>query len=110
MHLIHKIDASVLLAELVFGIHEYEALLCSDLRSPLEYGPGIFLELFVILGGNEAGSYDVLLGNVLVVTLGGLGGRSDDRLREFLVLDHTVRHRDTADFTLSRLVLPPGMS
>ena len=50
------------------------------------------------------------LGNVLVVTLGGLGGRSDDRLREFLVLDHTVRHRDTADFTLSRLVLPPGMS
>ena len=69
MHLIHKVDASVLLAELVLRVHEYEALLCGDFGSPPEYGPGILLELFVILGGNEAGSYDVLLGNVLVVTL-----------------------------------------
>ena len=39
-----------------------------------------------------------------------LGSRGYNRLREFLVLDHAVRHRNAADNSLSSLVFSPGMT
>ena len=44
------------------------------------------------------------------MSFGRLGGRGDDRLRKFLVLDHAVRERHSAEGPLSSLVLSPGVT
>ena len=110
MHLVHQIDLTVLLAELVLGVHQNQSVLCRYLASTLVDGPCVSLKLLVILSSDKSLGDDLLLGDVLVVSLGGLRGRGHKRLRKLLVLYHPVRHRHTADRPLSSLVLPPGMS
>ena len=108
--LVHQDNLPVALAELVFGIHEDEALLGCHFGTPLEKGAGVGLELLVILLGDDALGDDLLLGDILIVALGGLGGGSDDGLGELLVFDHAVRQRNAAEGALAGLVFPPGVA
>ena len=110
MDLVHEVDLAVLLSKLVLGVHEDESHLCCNLGSPLEDSACVCLELLVVLLAHNALSDDLLLGDVLVMTFCSLGGRSYDRLRELLVLDHSFRHLDTADGALACLVLSPCMA
>jgi len=55
-------------------------------------------------------SNDVFLGNILVMAFGSLRCRSDDRLRKFLILNHSIRHFDSAYGAFAGLVLSPCMA
>ena len=72
MHLVHQIDLTVLLAELVLGVHQNQSVLCGDLTSTLVDGPCVSLKLLVILSSDKSLGDDLLFGDVLVVSLGGL--------------------------------------
>ena len=110
MDLIHQDDLAVALAELVLGVHEDEPLVCGHLAAALVEGAGVFLQLGVVLGADDALRHYVRRADVLIVALGGFGGRSDDRLRELLVLDHALRKGRAAEAAFPCLVLAPGVS
>ena len=110
MDLVHEVNLSVLLTELILCINEDQAHLRCDFSSSLEDCACVCLELLVVFAAYDALSDDFLLRNVLVMTFCCLGCRSDDRLRELLVLDHSLWHLNATDGTLSCLVLSPRMS
>ena len=72
VHLVHQIDLTVLLAELVLGVHQNQSVLSRDLASTLVDGPCVSLKLLVILTSDKPLGDDLFLGDVLVVSLGGL--------------------------------------
>ena len=108
--LVHQDDLPVALAELVFGVHEDEALFGRHLRTPLEQGAGVGFELLIILLGNDALGDDFFLGDVFVMAFGRLGGGGDDGLGELLVLHHALGQRNAAEGALAGLVFAPGMA
>ena len=61
MDLVHEVDLSVLLTELVLCVNEDETHLGSDLSSSLEDCLSICLELLVILLAHDTLSDDLLL-------------------------------------------------
>ena len=110
MYFVHKVDDTVFLAEFVFCVDENETHFCGYFRASPEKGLGVGFELFVIFAAYESRSYDFFLGDVLVMSFGGFRCRSDERLGEFLVLDHAFRHLHSADGAFACLVFPPGMA
>ena len=110
MDLVHKVDLAVLLAELVFCVHEDETHLGCDLSTSLEDGLCVCFKLLIVFAAYNALSDDFLLGDVLVVAFGSFCCRGDDRGRELLVLNHSFRHLYAADGAFSCLVLSPGVA
>ena len=107
MYLVHKVYRAVALAELVLRVDEYEAHLGGYLAAAGIDGARVTLQLLVLLAADQPRSYDLLLRDILVVTLGGLRRGGDDGLGELLVLDHALGHRHSADGALAGLVLAP---
>ena len=104
---VHEVDDAVLLAELILRVDENQPHFCSNLAAAAVDGARVALQLLVILAAYESRRDNLLLRDILVVALGGLRGRGDNRLGELLVLDHAVGHLHAADGPLAGLVLAP---
>ena len=108
MDLVDEVHLAVALTELVLGIHEDESALLGNHLTTGKNLAGVVLHDGVVLSRNDALGNDFFLRDVHVVTLVGLGGRSDDGLGETLVLLHAVGQLHTTQLTTAILVLTPG--
>ncbi len=72
MDLVHQVDLAVLLAELVLGVHENQSVLGRNLAATLVDGSRVGLQLLVVLASDKSLGDDFLLGDVLVMSFGGL--------------------------------------
>ncbi len=110
MDLVHQVDLAVLLAEFIFGVHQYESAFGGQLLPALEERQRVFFELGVVFGRYQAAGDDFVTADVLVVSFACLGGRGDDRVGELLVFLHSFRQRFAAEGPLAGLVFPPGVA
>ena len=110
MDFVHQVDLPVVFAELVFGVHQDEPAFSGQLLAPREEGEGVFLELGIVLGGDEAGGDDFLAADVFVVAFAGFGGGGDDRVGELLVFLQAFRQGLAAEGALAGAVFAPGVA
>ena len=110
MDLVDEYEAAVDEAELVLGVDEDESAPGGHLLSAGEESQGHLLDLLPELGGGEAGTDDLVGGDVEVVTLVGLGGGGYDGVGELLVLAQAFGQWHAADGACSGGVLAPGGS
>ena len=54
MYFINQVNNTIGLAKFIFGIYQYQAVLCGNLRAPGKNGARVLLQLFIIIGGNYA--------------------------------------------------------
>ena len=108
MDLINENHLAVKESELIFGIDKKQTFLSSHINAAAIESHRVFGHCLVVFFADKTTGYDFLGGDVLVVPLGGLCRRGNDRLGESLVLDHPVGKLHTADLALSGGILAPG--
>ena len=81
---------SLVLSELILGIHEDQASLPCHLLPTAEEGIRIGLYLSVVLLADESCTDDLLAGDILIMPLILLGRRGNDGLGEGFVLPHSL--------------------
>ena len=107
MHFIDENHLAVVLAEFILCVDKNQTFLGSHTRTDLEELAGVLLHHFVVGGIHQTLGDDFFPGNILIVTGVGLGGRSDDRLGELLVLMQTFGKLHSAYFADSRRIVAP---
>ena len=81
---------SLVLTELILGIHEDQAPLTCHLLPTAEECIRIGLDLSVVLLADESCTDDLLSGDILIMPLILLGRRGNDGLGEGFVLPHSL--------------------
>lgn len=108
--LIDEVDPAIPPSKLVFGIDQDQTLCSSHFSPPLEEGPGVFFQHFIISLADDPPGKDILAGDVFIVPFLGFGSRRDDGLRKAIVFFHPFGKWDAAEFALARLISAPGMA
>ena len=108
MDLVDEIHLSIALTELILGINQDQTLTGGNLLTSCEDLAGVVLHDLIVLLTDNTLSDDLLLGDIHVMTLIGLGGWGDDRLGETLVLAHAIGQLHAAELPAAVLVLTPG--
>ena len=108
MDLVDEINLAVALAELIFGVNQNQALLGSHLRTAGKQCARVALHRLIVFLRNDALLDYFLARDILVVSGFSLGGRSDDRFREFLVFLHALRQFHAAKLTATSLIVAPS--
>ena len=108
MDFVHQVDLAVVLAELIFRIHQNQTALFSDFRTAFEESQGVFFQYFIFFRRSQSACEDFFLGNVLVVLANlGFSSRGDDGFGETLVLAHTFGKFHTANLANTALISTP---
>jgi hypothetical protein len=108
--LVDEIDFVVVLAELVFRVHENQTFFSGHLGAAFEEGAGVAFHHFIVGGAHDALGYYLFFRDVLVVSGLGLGGGGDDGLGEAFVLTHSLGKLHAAYLAASGLVFAPCAS
>ncbi len=108
MNFVNKINLTVVLSEFVLCVNKDKTLLCSDFLTTSKELTSVVFHHFVVFLRNDTLSNDFLLRDVEVMTFVSLSSWSDNWFWETLVLTHSVRKFNTADFTTTILVVSPS--
>src|SRR5574344_232198 len=105
---INQIYLSVTFAEFIFCIDENQSLFGCDFGTSFEYLARVLLHLFIIFFVNDALFDNILFGYVQIMTFISFCGGSDDGFGKTLILFHSVRQFNTAQFSASVFVFTPS--
>ena len=108
VNLVDEVNPTVAFAEFIFGVDKYQAFGGGNLGTPLEESQGVFLQLLVVLLVHKTGTDNLLAGDILIVSLVGLGGGSKNGCREFLVFHHSLGQWNAAQGAGTGFVFAPS--